>query len=108
MSYHIPGVEALFEQIALNAWAASIPDESKRRLLINATYASQEFRREAIEAGQRLLDEQREAFERDWRYDDERDEYVLADPEDYCRRHCRERANGVHRMDCSFLEAHAS
>lgn len=108
MSYPIPGVEALFEQIALNAWAASIEDETNRRILINATYSSPAFRREAIEAGQKILNEQQEENLRDWRYDDERDEYVLADPDDYCRRHCRERANGVHRMDCSFLEATAS
>lgn len=101
----IPEIDALFEQIALNAWAASIEDETKRRILINATYSSPEFRREAIEAGQNLLNEQQEASERDWRYDDEIDKYVLADPDDYCRRHC---ANGVHDEDCSLREAAAS
>lgn len=105
MSYPIPGVEALFEQIALNAWAASIPDEPKRRVLISATYASPSFRREAIETGEKLCAEQEEALLRDWRYDDKRDEYVLRDPDDYCRRHC---ANGIHDEDCSFLEDSAS
>lgn len=101
MSYPIPGVEALLEQIALNAWAKALPVE-RRRLLIDATYASPAFRREAIESGQKLLDERQEAFIHDWRYDDERDEYVLRDPDDYCRRHC---ANGVHNEDCALRGA---
>lgn len=102
MNLRIPEFDAFLEQLALNAWAAFISDATKRRLLIDATYASPAFRREAVEAGKKLCAEQEEALLRDWRYDDEQDKYVFADPEDYCRRHC---ANGVHDEDCALQGA---